>query len=192
MPLQIAVTIIFLVENLAVALMAIFGCSPESADSDECEVKAGDLLLVATDGVFDNLPVSSILRYLQPVRDSSDLSDLQAAANSIAKEAREHAFDERYMSPFAVNARMAGINAIGKGDDFACLLCLTIMVGILFCKNMLYIVLIIFIFSSTADFFYHSIIYIFFFFFGRIINIIYKKTFLGFPRSYSFCIIVAM
>ena len=100
---------------LAVALMAIFGCSPDSADSDECEVKAGDLLLVATDGVFDNLPVSSILRYLQPVRDSSDLSDLQAAANSIAKEAREHAFDERYMSPFAVNARMAGINAIGKG-----------------------------------------------------------------------------
>ena len=88
--------------------------SPSSAESREFEVEAGDLLLVATDGVFDNLPVSSILEHLDGLQGTSELAELQTAANHIAQHARQHAFDENYMSPFALNARQNGINAKGE------------------------------------------------------------------------------
>ncbi|XP_018021958.1 protein phosphatase PTC7 homolog isoform X2 [Hyalella azteca] len=97
--------------------------SPASADSREFEVEAGDLLLVATDGVFDNLPVPCILQLLQTVQGTSELSELQSAANRIAQQARLHAFDEDYMSPFALNARQNGINTRGgKPDDITVVL----------------------------------------------------------------------
>ncbi|KAF2360359.1 PPM-type phosphatase domain [Trinorchestia longiramus] len=97
--------------------------SPASADSREFEVEAGDLLLVATDGVFDNLPVPCILQLLQPVEGTSELSELQSAANRIAQQARLHAFDEDYMSPFALSARQNGINTKGgKPDDITVVL----------------------------------------------------------------------
>ena len=76
-------------------------------------MQAGDLLLVATDGVFDNLPVASLLQLLQPVQGTCELADLQKTANLIAQQAREHAFDVDYMSPFALNARQNGISTKG-------------------------------------------------------------------------------
>lgn len=77
-------------------------------------MKEGDVLMVATDGVFDNLPDSTIVKEMVKVQGSTDLLLLQQAANSIAQQARKLAFDEDYMSPFARNARENGINAIGK------------------------------------------------------------------------------
>lgn len=70
--------------------------------------------MVATDGVFDNLPDSLIVKEMVKVQGSTDLLLLQQAANSIAQQARKLAFDEEYMSPFARSARENGINAIGK------------------------------------------------------------------------------
>lgn len=97
--------------------------SPSSAESREFEVETGDLVLVATDGVFDNLSVSCILQLLQPVQGTSELSALQSAANTIAQHARMHAFDEDYLSPFALSARQNGINTIGgKPDDITVVL----------------------------------------------------------------------
>lgn len=70
--------------------------------------------MVATDGVFDNLPDSLIVKEMVKVQGSTDLLLLQQAANSLAQQARKLAFDEDYMSPFARSARENGINAIGK------------------------------------------------------------------------------
>lgn len=96
---------------------------PESAETREFLVKEGDMLMVATDGVFDNLPDSMILKEMAKVQGSTDLLLLQQAANSIAQQARKLAFDEEYMSPFARNARENGINAIGgKPDDITVVL----------------------------------------------------------------------
>ncbi|KAG7169254.1 phosphatase PTC7-like, partial [Homarus americanus] len=96
---------------------------PESADTLEFLVKEGDMLIVATDGVFDNLPDSMIIKEMVKVQGSTDLLLLQQAANSIAQQARKLAFDEDYMSPFARNARENGINAIGgKPDDITVVL----------------------------------------------------------------------
>ncbi|XP_063592221.1 protein phosphatase PTC7 homolog [Penaeus indicus] len=96
---------------------------PESAETREFSVKEGDVLMVATDGVFDNLPDSTIVKEMVKVQGSTDLLLLQQAANSIAQQARKLAFDEDYMSPFARNARENGINAIGgKPDDITVVL----------------------------------------------------------------------
>lgn len=96
---------------------------PESALLGEFNVREGDMLMVATDGVFDNLPDSMIIKELIKVAGTTDVTVLQAAANSIAQQARKLAFDEDYMSPFAINARENGINAIGgKPDDITVVL----------------------------------------------------------------------
>ncbi|KAK8407376.1 hypothetical protein O3P69_002125 [Scylla paramamosain] len=96
---------------------------PESAETLEFLVKEGDMLMVATDGVFDNLPDSLIVKEMVKVQGSTDLLLLQQAANSIAQQARKLAFDEDYMSPFARSARENGINAIGgKPDDITVVL----------------------------------------------------------------------
>lgn len=41
--------------------------SPESADSLSFPVKNGDVILVATDGVFDNVPTNILLDTLKEV-----------------------------------------------------------------------------------------------------------------------------
>lgn len=41
--------------------------SPESADTYSFPVKEGDVVLVATDGVFDNVPTSLLLDTLKQV-----------------------------------------------------------------------------------------------------------------------------
>ena len=88
--------------------------------------------MVATDGVFDNLPDSLIVKEMVKVQGSTDLLLLQQAANSIAQQARKLAFDEDYMSPFARNARENGINAIGKYTNgflycIICSICLSVL-----------------------------------------------------------------
>lgn len=91
-----------------------FICRPESASTQSFDIKVGDMVLLATDGVFDNLPDSLILGELVSVAGTTDSSLLQKAANAIAKKAQIMAFDEQYMSPFALSARKNGIDAVGK------------------------------------------------------------------------------
>lgn len=43
--------------------------SPESADTSEFPVECGDVILVATDGVFDNVPEPVLLAELRRARD---------------------------------------------------------------------------------------------------------------------------
>ncbi|XP_076064354.1 protein phosphatase PTC7 homolog [Oratosquilla oratoria] len=96
---------------------------PESAETRDFPLEVGDLLMVATDGVFDNLPDSIIVKELGKVQGTTDLNVLEQTANSIAQQARTLAFDEDYMSPFALSARQNGINAIGgKPDDITVVL----------------------------------------------------------------------
>lgn len=86
---------------------------PEAADTAEFVVEDGDVILVATDGVFDNVPESELISELKKAQGLVDSSALQAIANSIAWMARSLSFDGEFMSPFAENARNNGIYAIG-------------------------------------------------------------------------------
>lgn len=88
--------------------------SPESADTFEFPVKDGDVILVATDGVFDNVPTKLLLDTLKEVEGEQDAIKLQMTANSIALMARSLSFDPDFMSPFSINARRNNINATGE------------------------------------------------------------------------------
>ncbi|XP_050311420.1 protein phosphatase PTC7 homolog [Anthonomus grandis grandis] len=96
---------------------------PESASSDNIRVEDGDVILVATDGVFDNLPQNIILNELIKCQGERCASRLQMVANSIAWMARSLSFDESFVSPFAERAFANGINTIGgKPDDITVIL----------------------------------------------------------------------
>lgn len=88
--------------------------SPDSADQYSFPVKDGDVILVATDGVFDNVPKKLLLETLKEVEGERDAVKLQMTANSIALMARSLSFDSSFMSPFAISARRNNINTIGE------------------------------------------------------------------------------
>ncbi|KAL9873798.1 protein phosphatase PTC7 homolog [Glossina fuscipes] len=97
--------------------------SPDSADTLSFPVKDGDVILVATDGVFDNVPEKLLLDMLKEVEGVTDPVKLQMTANSLALMARSLSFDSDFMSPFAINARRNNINATGgKPDDITVVL----------------------------------------------------------------------
>lgn len=97
--------------------------SPESADTSSFGVEDGDVILLATDGVFDNVPDQLLVTEMQKVEGEKDPKKIQGVANTIAWMARSLSFDEAFMSPFAQSARQNGIDAIGgKPDDITVLL----------------------------------------------------------------------
>ncbi|XP_065335245.1 protein phosphatase PTC7 homolog [Cloeon dipterum] len=96
---------------------------PESADVSDFVVEDGDVILLATDGVFDNVPDSLLLAELIGLEGVRDESKIQGVANSIAWMARSLANDPNFLSPFAKSARHNGIDAMGgKPDDITVLL----------------------------------------------------------------------
>lgn len=101
--------------------------APESADRYEFSVEHGDVILLATDGIFDNIPDSVLVKEvgsLQRGHQAPDPAEIQACANSIALIARKLSQDESFLSPFAKNARSNGFANVvgGKEDDVTVIL----------------------------------------------------------------------
>uniref|UniRef100_A0A183IXM2 Protein phosphatase n=1 Tax=Soboliphyme baturini TaxID=241478 RepID=A0A183IXM2_9BILA len=90
-----------------------FTDSPDSAETTSFQVQVGDLILVATDGLFDNISSQAIEEQLATLT-TFDSREVQMACNSIAFQARRLSFDPNHMSPFAKKAQMHGVNADGK------------------------------------------------------------------------------
>jgi len=97
---------------------------PESADQYEFAVEDGDVILLATDGIFDNVPDRLLVEEMDKVQHCKDELILQQCANSIALMARRLSRDSEFLSPFSINALAAGIEAGpgGKPDDITALL----------------------------------------------------------------------
>lgn len=96
--------------------------SPDSAESSSFSVEVGDLILLATDGLFDNLTDKAIVQQLAMLKEHT-LENIQKAVNSLALQARRLAFDATYLSPFSQRARDNGIDILGgKPDDITVLL----------------------------------------------------------------------
>lgn len=97
---------------------------PESADQYEFCVEDGDVILLATDGIFDNVPDRLLVEEMDKVQHCKDELVLQQCANSIALMARRLSRDSKFLSPFSINALAAGIEAGpgGKPDDITVLL----------------------------------------------------------------------
>jgi len=100
----------------------LFNDSPELAEVSSFELSEGDFIVIATDGLWDNLKESTLLTEISKLK-SFLLEDLEKAAQILAKKAVELAFDPDYVSPFAMSARRNGINISGgKPDDVTVLL----------------------------------------------------------------------
>lgn len=96
---------------------------PESADQYEFSVEDGDVILLATDGIFDNVPDRLLIEAMDKVQHCKDRQIIQQCANSIALMARKLSRDPKFLSPFCKNALAAGIRAEGgKPDDITVLL----------------------------------------------------------------------
>ncbi|KAE8291645.1 Protein phosphatase PTC7-like protein [Larimichthys crocea] len=101
---------------------AVLSDSPDAADSSSFDVQLGDIILTATDGLFDNMPDYMILQELKKLK-NTNYESIQQTAQSIAKQAHVLAYDPNYMSPFAQFACDNGLNVRGgKPDDITVLL----------------------------------------------------------------------
>jgi len=104
-------------------LSEVLSDQPESADQYEFPVEDGDVILVATDGIFDNVPNQILVAEMDKVQNCRDIEKIQQCANGIALIARKLSRDPEFLSPFAMNARASGIEAEGgKPDDITVLL----------------------------------------------------------------------
>jgi len=97
---------------------------PSDADTTTISIQKGDLIVMATDGLFDNMFQQQIVDRLQRIdRFAPSYEALKQAADKLAADARNLAMDEDYMSPFAMKAQHYGLNFRGgKLDDITVLL----------------------------------------------------------------------
>lgn len=98
---------------------------PEDADVYEFNTRDGDIIMLATDGVFDNVPISVLIKEVNSLKVSQkDLKSLQECCNSIAMLTKTLSRDENSISPFAKNAILHGYRDMrgGKEDDITVLL----------------------------------------------------------------------
>ena len=98
---------------------------PETADRYEFNVEDGDVIVLATDGIFDNVPDALLVEQISSIKGcTDDLVKIQQCCNAIAFLARQLSRDENFLSPFAKNARHNGYVDVsgGKEDDVTVLL----------------------------------------------------------------------
>ncbi|CAF3307746.1 unnamed protein product [Rotaria socialis] len=97
--------------------------SPDLASVTSFHVEENDFIVIATDGLWDNLPDTTILEEMKQIKEPT-LDNLQRIAHKLAKRALKNGYDPNFYSPFARSAkRSLGINICGgKPDDVTVLL----------------------------------------------------------------------
>lgn len=95
------------------------GDDPSRADTQVHGIEHNDILVVGTDGLFDNVYDERIMELIKPfVRGSNDMEDPTVVADVIAREAEKLGADQTYLSPFAKGAREQFYDYMGgKQDD---------------------------------------------------------------------------
>lgn len=83
------------------------------------EIEDKDIIVLGSDGLFDNLYDIKIIELMRPfLRDRDDIIDPSLVAEIIAKEAEKFSYNQGYISPFAKSARDHFFDyAGGKPDD---------------------------------------------------------------------------
>lgn len=91
---------------------------PSRGEQAKIELREGDVLLCASDGVLDNVDTSDLVKLLSRV--GSD--DCNAVAKAIGTQASVNGANQRFMSPFAKHAIASGYQYTGgKVDDITSL-----------------------------------------------------------------------
>lgn len=91
------------------------GDNPKEAICSTLTVRAGDLVVLASDGMADNIFDFEVVRMAQQMKNTNAIDQL---AKLLAKKAVERAKKKTGLSPFGVKAKEWGIDFEGgKVDD---------------------------------------------------------------------------
>lgn len=101
------------------------GDDPSKANDQIHDVRENDIVILASDGLWDNLFDVKIMDIVKPfIRDQDEIADPDLVAELIAKEAEQWSYKRDYISPFAKGAREHYYDySGGKPDD------ITVIVG---------------------------------------------------------------
>ncbi|OBZ89198.1 Protein phosphatase PTC7 [Choanephora cucurbitarum] len=108
---------------------------PKDADTKSFFLKEGDLILLATDGYFDNMYAEETLELInegmKPISESSNADDelitatIRTLAKTLTDRARRLSLNPKRLSPWAKAAQAHGSNYRGgKVDDITCIVTL--------------------------------------------------------------------
>ncbi|XP_030371688.1 protein phosphatase PTC7 homolog fig [Scaptodrosophila lebanonensis] len=97
---------------------------PQMAACTRLPLQQGDLVLLATDGLFDNVPESMLVRMMADYQGVTDSGRLQLGANMLVSMARDLSQSAYFQSPFAQKARANNMMYMGGGkpDDITVIL----------------------------------------------------------------------
>ena len=96
---------------------------PTKSASLEHQVQENDIIVMASDGVWDNIYSTHIKSCIDSqLKPNGELDDIQTVANCITTSAEFMGYDPKYVSPFIVDARLQGVKRYanrrgGKTDD---------------------------------------------------------------------------
>ena len=95
------------------------GDDPVKADKETHHIQNNDIIVVGSDGLFDNLYDIKIIELIKPfIRTRDELLDPGLVAEIIAKEAEKFSLNQGYISPFAKHAHSHFYDySGGKPDD---------------------------------------------------------------------------
>lgn len=102
------------------------GDNPLVAKEEEVDLQEGDLVIVGTDGLFDNVYKYMILDILEEIEDNRNIRSLGTV---LGKKAFDLSLTENYISPFSINANISigHLYLGGKSDDITLSLAYTKM-----------------------------------------------------------------
>ena len=85
--------------------VGVGGDDPQVADTQVHEVQNNDVLIVGSDGLFDNMYDKQIIEVVSPfIKESDDILDCELVAQMIAKQAEALSLNTTWNSPFAQHA----------------------------------------------------------------------------------------
>jgi len=92
------------------------GDRPDEAQIQVHKFEENDIIILATDGLWDNLYEQQILKILKPFHDiSNQLKNLDIIAEMIGQISEKYSNDQKYKSPFSKKSK--GLYLGGKADD---------------------------------------------------------------------------
>ncbi|EGR28517.1 protein phosphatase, putative [Ichthyophthirius multifiliis] len=95
------------------------GDKPQTALKFEHKIKNNDVLIVGSDGLFDNLDNTQIQKQIQQavLKNKKNIVNVQKLSSDIADEAQEKSLSKSYDSPFAQKARASKRFFYGGKED---------------------------------------------------------------------------
>eukprot|EP00824_Muranothrix_gubernata_P007277 TRINITY_DN19328_c0_g1_i2.p1 TRINITY_DN19328_c0_g1~~TRINITY_DN19328_c0_g1_i2.p1 ORF type:complete len:233 (-),score=16.94 TRINITY_DN19328_c0_g1_i2:29-727(-) len=101
-----------------------WGDNPLSAIANKHYIQDKDIVIMATDGLWDNLYETSIVNVLKPFVQGDNFSEkIDQAIKNLADSAYQVAYSQNIQTPFQDKAQNAGLNwRGGKPDDITILL----------------------------------------------------------------------